>query len=172
MSLSRRNLIVKLCCPLVVLSSRNISESSSSTSTSIQPNSAAPACGHHLTSHSLTRPPSRPRESPSPPPPGTINACRPARWTEMRCQPGTSPSQITPSTLFSGAPATGTASVYGGPSTSEPVRALSWPSSRLPLEMIPQFSRCLQQRFLTLESALQARLKTDSDCRPFPRDGF
>lgn len=172
---------MKLCCPFVLLSSRNIGESSSSTSTltSIQPNNTQrlPAV-INLTSHSpTTRPPSSsltPRESPSPPPsPRTINACRPARLDRDTIL---GPSQLGiclicrsySVTLVYGAPATSAASVYAGVATREPVRALGRPSSRLPpwddftlLDIRAQHA-CI----LTLESALQARLKTDFHSGP------
>lgn len=86
-SLSRRNLVVKLCCPFVLHSSRNIGESSSSTwtLTSIQPqpNPTAQRGPAVIISH-LTASTDLP-QAPSPTQ-RTINACRPARWTEIRCQ--------------------------------------------------------------------------------------
>lgn len=149
-SLSRRNLIVKLCCPFILLSSRNISESSSSTSisTSIRPSTQPVqpvqpvACGHHLTSHisHLTHPhpPSlTPRGSPTPSPITTRDQCmqasRPDRDT-LQASWGVSSSQITRSVVHFGLLCAGDQYCFSlwcaCDATTWPVRALTRPVSR------------------------------------------
>lgn len=137
-SLSRRNLIVKLYCPFILLSSRNISESSSSTSisTSIRPSTQPVqrvACGHHLTSHishlthphppSLTPPPEG--LPPLLPSPRAISACRPEGQTGMDTLQASwgflhRRSLAQSLTLVFCAPATSIASLCGVPAMRRP----------------------------------------------------
>lgn len=152
MSLSRRNLIVKLCCPFVLHSSRNIGESSFLIDIDIDIDpTQQPSAGLRSSSHiSQPQPTSlRPRAPHNARSMHAGQHAGPRYGASLAC----SSLQITHSlthtfshllTLVSSAPATSIASVCGGPGTSEPVRALSRPSSRLAHEMISQFWTCVR----------------------------
>lgn len=158
----------------VVLSSRNIGESSSSTSTltSIQPNTQRlPAV---IISH-LTASTDLPHDQRGPTT-TTHDQCMQAITLDRDTMPALHipQLQITMNSLplVCGAPGTSTASVYAGPGTSEPVRALSRPSSRLPLEMISQFSTCLCSSYFDSRVCLAGASQDRLPLQAFPRDGF